>query len=1246
MITKIVDYTLDSSSPANPDASCPATTVGSCPVVAGPHATTLGDFPKALNFGASGELVTTLPVSELNRSKFAVRLVFKVDAAVTATQTLAESNALPFNFSIAPGSGSSDFFLLASVTTSSFDTGSASTEYFLDLHMATWYTADLVYDTDTLAVFVDGALYSVHAFPEGTLAPATGDKLFIGRTGSNTNQFTGKMAALQLHADIPLELEAQLDEFRSHPQWYLTYKAEQIKYTLGLGVVTGEFYFDFASSSWVQPFTNGILMYNDANGQAFAMYGAILAAYNAMPIRAAMGYLVSDEMPGARGGTRKSLFSSGGIYWSPQTGAIPVIGQIWADYESHGESAWIGLPTAADVSVGGGRQQVFQNAQMYWRTGSARAFMVMGAILAKFLTTGGTTAWGFPVSNEDDILNHANASIGRISEFERCTIYWSGASGAAIVYGDIRDRYRSIGGPTSELGFPTSDESDAPGAAAPARINSFQHGSIAWFGSPSDTYVCLAFDITLGTVDTVECEGWLMGQNDLYMYATVDQNGHVVYSERLPADGDHGNHNVWEVDKTFAVGPNGIVPNDINLTVGFGLDVWDADPFSDDHLGNMHATLNAANAWGRRGNPTGLQNSGPFDNIHNISWAVSRRVNESTLTPAKKWWGVRNASTDPITYDEYATAFRDVDSAPEWWDITDWLSKLFYEAVVKHVAAGGNCFGMSLESIYSKKHRALLTEPLDQYTTWDPTVVTQFNVKHEYQVGASALWWFVGEFLSGQTHDPVSVFHATRNAFNAGCDPVICIAQNYDFSGAPHCILPVGWHDDVTPWEIDIRDPNFQTTNDYQAPRKLLVDPVANTFSYDGGNMYSGGAWSGGRFHYMPFDLLNEQPRTPLFEAIMLLLAGTILILGSDSQTASLTDENGIDLNAYGPDAIGRLQAGRTLTNKFVPVKGFFQATQDGPAVAEASTPPPTATSGAYVRECLPTDPTPKPQLPPGFKGPRSRPHGAIPAELHMRTNPRHFSRIPPTKYRSGDDWKRLTLKEYLCQVAPVQVRQAMAKDPEFVGRNQGRLMMHLSEEGVLRDVLAEAGARLTPIVDSYPAISPNFIHHTQVVRGGQFEYALKQGLSQMLVTAPAETGELHIVQVKDLGTHSNAITLTGYRDKVASLQVHNKLGATTDYLKMQLDNIPVAAGGDLQLNIKPGIGGVELVSAGQAIQATVSFEYLHAGQSLSSKFAVDGHDGVRILPSTFITDNALKVNRIANLFGQTLASTVVQPML
>jgi hypothetical protein len=240
---------------------------------------------------------------------------------------------------------------------------------------------------------------------------------------------------------------------------------------------------------------------------------------------------------------------------------------------------------------------------------------------------------------------------------------------------------------------------------------------------------------------------------------------------------------------------------------------------------------------------------------------------------------VQNGSTDPITYEEYATAFRDVDSAPEWWDVTDWLAKLFYEAVVKHVAAGGNCFGMSLESIYSKKHRALLTEPISQYTTWDPSVVTEFNVKHEYQVGASALWWFVGEFLSGQTHDPVSVFHATRTR-SAPAATRLSASRRTTTSAARRTASCRSAGTTTSRVEIDIRDPNYPTASDDQPPRKLYVDPVANTFSYDGGNVYSGGEWSGGRFHYMPFDLINEPPRTPLFEAIMLLIAGTILILG------------------------------------------------------------------------------------------------------------------------------------------------------------------------------------------------------------------------------------------------------------------------------------------------------------------------------------------------------------------------------
>jgi LGFP repeat/Concanavalin A-like lectin/glucanases superfamily len=1227
MSQKIIDYTLDSLTPANPDASCPATVTG-CTVGAGPGATTLGTYPKALHFKANGKLKATLPLANLNTKKFCVRLVFRVDKAVTARQTLTESNALPFSFYLMPGTGTSDFHLVSAVTTSAYGVGKASTEFFIDLHLGMWYAADLVYDTDTLAVFVNGIIYSVHAFPDGTIAAGTADQLFAGRSGNGADPFKGLIAALQLHADIPIDVEAQLDERRSHPQWHLTYKQEEIKSSLSFGEPSGEFYLDLPSTSWIQEFPGGIIMYQDGNGQAFEMHGAILQAYWALPLRAQIGYLISDEMNGAQGGSRKSLFSRGGIYWSPNTGAVPVLGQIWVDYEGMGESAAIGLPVAAATAMGGGIQQLFRGARMYLKSGASKAFEVHGAILAKYLSSGGPTTWGYPVSNEHDVMSDSLA-IGRISEFEGCSIFWSVNSGAFEVHGDIRSKYRSVGGPAGDLGFPTSDESNVPGASAPARYNTFQNGSIVWFGSTAETYVCLAFDITLGRVDTVESEGWLRGQNDVYMYATIEDNGYVIHSERIPSSGDSDGNNIYDYNRPFNLGPGGIVPNSPNRNINFSLDVWDSDwPDDDDHLGDYHYPLNMANAWGLRGNPTGLFNSGKFDNINSITWSVSPHINEQALPENKKWWGVTNRGTNPLTWDQYASAFSDVDSETEWWDPTDWLSELFYSLVVEGLASSGNCFGMSLEAIYSKKDRAILRLPLDRFIDRDAnqdweSVRNEFNIKHQYQVGAPAIWWFVGEFLSGKTHDPVSVFRATRDAYYSGCDPVLCISQNYDFSGAPHCILPIGWNDSVSPWQILIHDPNFPSMSSGDpGPRILTVDPGSNTYSYDGGsNKYSGGAWTGGRLHYMPFDLVNERPRTPIYEAIMLLITGVIVILGSDSETTSLTDENGIDLDAFGSDSVARLQAGRSLTNKFVSVKGF-----DG-----------------HTRECAKERSGPRPEEPRGQW--RPRPHGVLTSEVHMRSEPKTFSRTAPPNKRSGDDWTRITLREYLCQIAPAAIREKFTRHPDYVAENRGRLMLHLTDTAVMKEILASALGKAATAIDPFPAISKNYIHTIRGLRGGRLQYGLKQGLTQLMLTTETAVGEAHTVQVKDLGTDANTITLKGYRDKVFSLQVDNKLGAGEDHLRISIDRIPLAAGGDLKINIKPGIGGVELVSAGQEIRATVSFEYVRRGTELKSKFELKDQNGVRIVPSTFITANQLKVSRINALFGDSLSSKLVQAM-
>src|SRR5688572_3230808 len=60
MSPNIVDYTLDSVTPANPDASMPAS-VANCTVTAGPGAIAVGTFPKALDFAGWGGRCRCMP---------------------------------------------------------------------------------------------------------------------------------------------------------------------------------------------------------------------------------------------------------------------------------------------------------------------------------------------------------------------------------------------------------------------------------------------------------------------------------------------------------------------------------------------------------------------------------------------------------------------------------------------------------------------------------------------------------------------------------------------------------------------------------------------------------------------------------------------------------------------------------------------------------------------------------------------------------------------------------------------------------------------------------------------------------------------------------------------------------------------------------------------------------------------------------------------------------------------------------
>jgi uncharacterized protein with LGFP repeats len=97
------------------------------------------------------------------------------------------------------------------------------------------------------------------------------------------------------------------------------------------------------------------------------------------------------------------------------------------------------------------------------------------AIQQKWVSLGGESGFlGKAVAREQT----APDGVGRYQDFAGGSIYWSSTTGAHVLEGDIRSRWLSLGGLTSNLGYPTTDELTAPDGSYSVKYNHFQHGSI------------------------------------------------------------------------------------------------------------------------------------------------------------------------------------------------------------------------------------------------------------------------------------------------------------------------------------------------------------------------------------------------------------------------------------------------------------------------------------------------------------------------------------------------------------------------------------------------------------------------------------------------------------------------------------------------------------------------------------------------------------------------------------------------
>ncbi|MBL9018939.1 MAG: hypothetical protein JNL83_32425 [Myxococcales bacterium] len=179
------------------------------------------------------------------------------------------------------------------------------------------------------------------------------------------------------------------------------------------------------------------------------------------------------------------------VLWMAAAGCADVVGDVPEEVEDTSELAgcyatidakyaafggaggFLGQPLIPQsvTSGGDGVFRAFQGGAIYKKNGGC-AYAVQGGIAAKW----GEANWergvlGFPVSDEEWASDH----WGRVSHFERGSIYWNPSTGSAIIRSTFRTKWLALGGINSPLGYPVRDQVNG---VRPPAVQVFEWGTI------------------------------------------------------------------------------------------------------------------------------------------------------------------------------------------------------------------------------------------------------------------------------------------------------------------------------------------------------------------------------------------------------------------------------------------------------------------------------------------------------------------------------------------------------------------------------------------------------------------------------------------------------------------------------------------------------------------------------------------------------------------------------------------------